>query len=80
MKVGYTENPPLRMVEDRLILNEILATANKQPHSWILQQDSDPKHASKFSQKWFSDHKIKLLRWQWDELKRRVQKRRPWRN
>jgi transposase len=27
------------------------------------QQDNDPKHTSKHCQKWFKDHKIKLLDW-----------------
>ena len=28
---------------------------------WILQQDNDPKLTSKSTQKWLTDHKIKLL-------------------
>lgn len=28
-------------------------------HDWIIQQDSDPKHASKFTRKCFISHRIK---------------------
>ena len=30
---------------------------------WILQQDNDPKHTSKSTQKWLTEHKTKLRPW-----------------
>ncbi|KAI4876545.1 hypothetical protein NFI96_016578 [Prochilodus magdalenae] len=35
----------------------------KMGHHWVLQQDNDPKHVIKSSQKWLTRHKIKLLPW-----------------
>ncbi|XP_056131825.1 chemokine-like protein TAFA-1 [Lampris incognitus] len=66
------------------ILNQNLtATARrfKPGCGWTYQQHNDPKHTSKSPQKWFTDHRIKVLPWPsrssdlnptenlWDELK-----------
>ena len=48
------------------ILNQNLAASAKKlklSHRWIFQQDNDPKHMSRSTQKWFTEHKIKLLPW-----------------
>ena len=30
-------------------------------HRWILQQDNDPKHTSKFVSKWLADERVNVL-------------------
>ena len=70
------------------ILNQNLAASAKKlklGRCWVFQQDKDKKHMSRSTQKWFTEHKIKLLLGPstpglnpienlWDELKSRVHK------
>ncbi|KAI4892522.1 hypothetical protein NFI96_005753 [Prochilodus magdalenae] len=48
------------------ILNQnLVASARKlkMVRHWVFQQDNDPKHMAKSTQKWFTTHRIKLLPW-----------------
>uniref|UniRef100_A0A8C6VVE8 Transposase Tc1-like domain-containing protein n=1 Tax=Nothobranchius furzeri TaxID=105023 RepID=A0A8C6VVE8_NOTFU len=57
--------------------------------SWVLQQDSDPKHTSKSTSEWLKNNKMKTLEWpsqrpdlnpiemQWHDLKKAVHAGKP---
>ncbi len=35
----------------------------KLKHTWVMQQDNDPKHTSKSISEWLKKNKIKVLEW-----------------
>ncbi len=35
----------------------------KLEHTWVMQQDNDPKHTSKSTSEWLKKNKIKVLEW-----------------
>jgi hypothetical protein len=47
----------------QILIQNLTASARKLKlgRGWIFQQDNDPKHTSKSTQKWFTDHRIKVL-------------------
>ncbi len=61
----------------------------KLKHTWVMQQDNDPKHTSKFTSEWLKKNKIKLLDWPsqspdlnpiemlWHDLKQSIHARKP---
>ncbi|KAF7663711.1 hypothetical protein LDENG_00201070 [Lucifuga dentata] len=61
----------------------------KLKHNWVLQQDNDPKHKSKFTSEWLKRNKMKVLEWPsqspdlnstemlWQDLKQTVHARKP---
>ena len=56
----------INSIKNQDILNHNLAAPArklKQGCRWIFQQDNDPKPMSKSTQKWLTEHKIKLLPW-----------------
>ncbi|KAI4895662.1 hypothetical protein NFI96_004662 [Prochilodus magdalenae] len=48
-----------------ILKQNLVASARKlkMGRHWVFQQDNDPKHMAKSTQKWFTTHRIKLLPW-----------------
>ena len=67
------------ILEDNLILSVRELRLGRR---FVLQQDNDPKHTAKATQKWFKDNKVNVLEWPspdlnpiknlWLDLKRAV--------
>ena len=48
-----------------ILAKNLVASARKLRlgRRWTFQQDNDPKHTSKSTQKWFCENKINVLQW-----------------
>jgi len=64
--VLFKENLTSTFLCNNIYRNGLLPTAREhfgRAKEWLLLEDNDPKHRSKFSVKWKQDHHIKTLPW-----------------